>query len=290
MSTIKKLTKLLLQKRKPKMHKGDFGRVLVLAGSQGMSGACVLTSMAALRSGAGLVTVGVPKSLVLPLAKRFTEAMMLPLSETKIGSLSSKAYSKILKSLSRQTVLAIGPGLSTHPETQALIRKVVLKGKKPVVIDADGLSAFKGRNELIKKIKSDVVLTPHEGEFMRLFGGKRPRTDAERKKRAREVASLFGVTLVLKGHRTVVAASKGRSYVNLTGNSGMATGGSGDVLTGVIAAFLGQGLDPFEAACLGVYIHGLSGDIAAKAKGKISLIASDILNSIPAAFKKGVKS
>ncbi len=285
---LSKAASFLIRKRKPNTHKGDFGRILILAGSRGMSGACYLASFAALRSGAGLVTVGVPESIVSPLAKRFTEAMMLPLPETNAGTLSVRAFPKIEKFLKKVNVLAIGPGLSIQSETQRLVRKVVLAADKPLVIDADGLNAFKGRAHLLRKIKSSAIFTPHASEFVRLFGGARPTTKVERIHRAEEESKKFGVTIVLKGHQTVVAQKEKKSYVNKTGNPGMATAGSGDVLTGVISAFLAQGLEPFYAACLAVHVHGLVGDFAAKKVGKISLVASDLLDFLPAAIQASI--
>ena len=267
-------------------HKGDFGRIFILAGSEGLSGACYLTSMAALRSGAGLVTVGVPKRLVSPLARRFTEAMTKPLPETREGTLSARALAPILKFLETQDIFALGPGLSTNREAQAVIRNVVQRSKKLMVIDADGLNAFSGHPELFRNLKAPAVLTPHPGELVRVFGGKAPKGDLKRRKRALEIAKNYQVVLVLKGYHTVVASPEGKAYVNRTGNPGMATGGSGDVLTGVIAAMLGQKAEPFRAACFGVFIHGLAGDLARKERGEISLVAGDILNALPLAFQK----
>lgn len=267
-------------------HKGDYGRVFILAGSIGMSGACYLASMAALKSGAGLVTVGVPKSLALPLSRKMAEAMMKALPETEEGSLSREAIKPIQNFLKTQDVLAAGPGLSQNPETQVVIRKTILNCKKPMVLDADGLNAFKGKANLLRNLRTCAILTPHPGEFIRLFGGPAPKSEPERKKRALEIAKKFKVILVLKGHHTVVASPKGEIYVNPTGNPGMATGGTGDVLTGVIAGLLGQKIDPFKAACFGVYLHGLAGDFAAKEKGEISLVAGDLLNCLPEAFQK----
>ncbi len=283
---IKKEFRKHFRPRRRESSKGDYGRVFVVAGSRGLSGACVMTAMAALRSGAGLVTVGVPKSLILPLAKRLTEAMTLPLPETKQGTLARSALRQILKFLAREDVLAIGPGLSLNRETQAVIRKTILSSKKPMVVDADGLNAFKGYTPLFRTLKAPAILTPHAGEFVRLFGGKIPKTGAERKYRASEVARKYRVILVLKGHRTVVASPGGKVYVNQTGNPGMATGGSGDVLTGIIAAMLAQKLDPFRAACFGVFVHGYAGDLACRDKGEIALIAGDIVAALPRAFRR----
>lgn len=276
--------------RRTTSHKGDYGRIFVLAGSRGMSGACYLASMAALRSGAGLVTVGVPESLVLPLSRKMTEAMMKELPETKEGTLSSKAYQRIQTFLKTQDVLAVGPGLSRNSETQAVIRKTILNSREPMVIDADGLNAFKGKANLLRKLWAPTVLTPHSGEFVRLFGESILKTESNRKKRASETAQKFKVVIVLKGHHTIVASPKGKVYINATGNPGMATGGSGDVLTGIIAAMLGQKIEPYKAACFGVYLHGLAGDLAAKEKGEISLVASDIIEYLPVAFRKATFS
>ncbi len=281
--------KTRLRRRAPDSHKGDYGRVFVAAGSRGMSGACVLSSYGALLAGAGLVTAGVPRGLTAPLTRVFREPMFRPFPETKDGTLSRKAYSGIMKFLATQDVLAIGPGLSQNRETRALIRKIVAGCHKPMVLDADGLNAFAGDARLFEKLKAPAVLTPHPGEFVRLFGGVKPEGDTDRKKRALEAAKKYRVVLVLKGHRTVVASPDGKVYVNRTGNPGMATGGAGDVLTGIIAAMLGQGIDPFPAACFGVYIHGLAGDCAARKKGQHSLLAGDIIDCLPEAFCRALK-
>lgn len=282
---IQKEIQKLLPPRKRDSHKGDYGRIFILAGSRGLSGACVLAAVAALRSGAGLVTVGVPESLVIPLTRQLTEAMTKPFPETDQGTLDARAFSAILKFAKTQNVIAIGPGLSQHPSTQTLVQKLITGVGKPMVIDADGLNALIGRTSLLKKLKSPAVLTPHPGEFVRLFGKPVPHGRKERCARAAQAAKEFRVVLVLKGNETVVAFPEGGIYVNRTGNSGMATGGAGDVLTGIIAGLLGQGLKPFQAASAGVYLHGLAGDLAAKKMGEVSLIAGDILNHLPSAFR-----
>lgn len=283
---IKKEFRKHFRARPKTSHKGDFGRVFILAGSRGLSGACFLTSMAALRSGAGLVTVGVPRSLVPALSRRLTEAMMTALPETKQETLSRSAFSSIRRYLTTQDVLALGPGMSLNSETQAVIRRTVLHSTKPMVIDADGLNAFEGKSHLFRKLKVPAILTPHAGEFVRIFGKPIPQGDQERRKRVLQAAKNYRVVVVLKGHHTVVASPDGKIYVNQTGNPGMATGGSGDILTGVIAAMLGQKARPFQGACFGVFIHGLAGDLARKEKGEISLVAGDILNALPLAFQK----
>lgn len=275
--------------RRPDSHKGDYGRVFIVAGSRGMSGACILSCYAALRSGAGLVTAGVPKSLTSDLTRAFHEPMFQSFPETKAGTLSKKALPGISKFLATQDVLAIGPGLSRNSETQELVRKTVLGSRVPMVIDADALNAFSGHQSLLRKMNAPAVLTPHPGEFVRLFGGRKPEGDSARKNCAREIAKKYRVVLVLKGRHTVVSSPDGKIYVNKTGNAGMATGGAGDVLAGVITALLGQGVEPFHAACFGVYLHGLAGDLAAKKKGQVSLIAGDVIDFLPEVFRRVLK-
>ncbi len=272
-------------KRSAVAHKGDFGRVFILAGSRGMTGAAHLAGMGALRSGAGLVTVGIPEAVYLIIAKRESELMIRPFPSTLLGTLSLKGFSEIKKFCATQNVLAIGPGLSQDVTTQALIRKVLQTAKLSLVVDADGLNALEGHRKTLDACRGRAVLTPHPGEFARVFGGKLDASDALRKKRALDVAQKHGVVIVLKGHRTVVAAPNGDCHINTTGNPGMATAGSGDVLTGMIAALMGQGLSCFEAACLGVHIHGLAGDMAAAKIGQTSLVAGDLLSFLSRAFK-----
>jgi ADP-dependent NAD(P)H-hydrate dehydratase / NAD(P)H-hydrate epimerase len=277
-------------KRPVAAHKGDFGRVFILAGSRGMTGAAHLTGMAALRSGAGLVTVGIPDAVYLIIAKRESELMTRPLPSTPKGTLSLKGFSEVERFCLTQDVLAIGPGLSQHITTQKLIRKVLQATGLPLVVDADGLNALKGHLKVLEACRGRAVLTPHPGEFIRVFGGKLNDSATLRKKRASEVAREQGVVMVLKGHHTVVASPEGEIFVNTTGNPGMATAGSGDVLTGVISALIGQGLAPFEAAAFSVHIHGLAGDMAGKTIGQISLTAGDILHFLPDAFRALIPS
>ncbi len=267
-------------------HKGDFGRIFVLAGSEGLTGAAHLASLAALRAGAGLVTLGVPEKIYPVLARRAAEVMVRPFPSTKQGALSARSLKPILQFLENQDVLALGPGLSQNPETQKVIREILVRSKLPMVIDADGLNALKGYLSHLKKCSGRTILTPHPGEFVRLFGGTLSQQEKNRKNRAAEIASRFGVVLVLKGHRTIVANPDGKIYINATGNSGMATGGTGDMLTGMIAALIGQKFSLWDAARFGVYFHGLAGDLAARKKGQVSLIAGDILDFLPTAFRK----
>lgn len=274
-----------LSKRLPGAHKGDFGHVLVLAGSRRYIGAASLCALAALKSGAGLVTLGFPQSLYAVFAKKLTEVMLLPLPETRAQSLSMKGFRTIIKFLAKVDCLLIGPGLSRHARTLELVRRVAPCCLAPLVIDADGLNAFVAHSSLFKKIKSPAILTPHPGEMARLLGVRVEVVQRARKEVAKKFSHDYNKTLVLKGHRTVVASGR-NVYVNRSGNPGMATAGAGDVLAGIIAALAAQGLSCFEAAKYGVYVHGLAGDLAARDKSEVSLIASDIMEYLPKAFKK----
>ncbi|MEW6447236.1 MAG: NAD(P)H-hydrate dehydratase [Bacillota bacterium] len=267
-------------------HKGSFGRVLVVGGSRGMIGAACLAAFAALRAGAGLVTLGVPRSLQDTAAAKLTEVMTHGLQETPEGSLSKAAYPEIMDLVGRSTVLALGPGMSQHPETVALVRELVSAAEIPVVLDADGLNAFAGEGKLFAGRKSPLIVTPHPGEMSRLLNVSVAAVQSDRVGIAEQTAREWGAVVVLKGARTVVASPDGFSAVNSTGNPGMATGGSGDVLTGVIAALAAQGYDLFRAAAAAVYLHGRAGDIAAGEKGQMGLVAGDLIESLPAACKE----
>jgi ADP-dependent NAD(P)H-hydrate dehydratase / NAD(P)H-hydrate epimerase len=275
-----------LRQRKPDSHKGDFGHIFILAGSRRYSGAALLCAKAAMRGGAGMVTLGIPAGLCSAIIRiKPDEVMLLPLPETEAGAVSGTAYKKIIDFLKRADVAVIGPGLSRDRSTRGLIRKLVKTARKPAVIDADGLNALAdGRPGY--RFSPGTIVTPHPGEMARLIGIPAAVIQKKRKEVAKNFACHYNSTVVLKGDKTVVAAPDGRAYVNTTGNPGMATAGSGDVLTGVIAAFLGQGLDAFDAAKYGVYLHGLAGDLAAKEKTQISLIATDIIDFLPKAIKR----
>ena len=238
-----------------------------------------------------MVTLGIPRRLNSAIIKiKPKEAMTLPLGETRDTTTSLKAYGKIREFAKNIDVFVIGPGLSCRHSTQALVQKIVLSLAKPMVIDADGLNALAANQALLKKLKVKkgraLVFTPHPGEMSRLTGLSVKQVQSSRLKIARQFAKSYNLTLVLKGHNTVVADERGRAYINKTGNPGMATAGSGDVLSGIIAAFIGQGLDSFEASKYAVYLHGLAGDLAAKEKTQLSLIASDIIDKLPQAIKK----
>jgi len=275
----------LLPQRAPDAHKGDAGKVLIVAGSRSYAGAAALCTTGALRVGAGLVTLGLPKSLHAPMVEKLTESMFLVLPETKAGSLSASAFPLVLSAIEKSDVVAIGPGLSQENQTKSLIRELLPRIVKPLVIDADGLNALAEDIDLLKRRELPAVLTPHSGEMARLIRLSADEVETDRERIATEFAKKYRVVLVLKGHGTVVANYDGQVYINETGNPGMASGGLGDVLTGVIAGLLAQGLEWFDAARLGVYLHGLAADLATKDHGEIGLIASDVAVTIPLAIR-----
>jgi len=272
-------------KRKPDSHKGDYGHVLVIAGSSGYSGAAYLTSQAAALSGSGLVTLAIGRSLYQIMAAKLTEVMVRPFFETRDYSLSLLAEKDVLKFSEKCTAVALGPGVSQNKETQALVRNLVAKLKIPVVLDADGINAFVGQADALKRAQSPLVMTPHSGELARLLEKEVADIQTARKEVALACANMYNTVLVLKGHGTIVARPDGECYINETGNPGMASGGMGDCLTGMIASFIGQGLEPFDAAVLGVYYHGLAADAVAREKGVLSLLATDLLNALPSVLK-----
>ena len=266
-------------------HKGNFGRVLIVAGSRGMTGAAYLAGSAAVRTGAGLVTVAVPESLHDIMEVKLTEAMTAPLPDTGKGYLAPRAGQSILTLLDNMDVLALGPGLSAVPEVAATVRELLPSIRKPVVIDADALNALEGSADILRKVQAPVIITPHPGEMARLLGSSTKKIQADRLAITAKTAAVWNVVALLKGARTVVAAPDGALYLNPTGNPGMATGGSGDVLTGMAAALMAQNLNPAWAAAAAAYLHGTAGDLAAINKGALGLTAGDILEHIPQAIK-----
>lgn len=267
-------------------HKGTFGRVFVLAGSSGMSGAAYLTGMAAAKSGAGLVTVGTPSSLQDILAAKSTEIMTLGLCETKNRTLSTKALEKALDFAKKCDSVAIGPGLSQDKDTQRFVWEFIKNCKTPMVVDADAINALAKKPEILKDTLATVVITPHPGEMARLLLTSLQEIQEDRVKSVKCAAKEFSCTAVLKGAATLIATAHDKLYINPTGNPGMATGGSGDVLTGIIAALLARGMTTCEAAIAGVYIHGLAGDLSSRITGEISLVAGNLIDFLPGAFKK----
>jgi len=280
-----------LAPRRADSHKGDFGRVLVLGGSRGMAGAPSMTGLAALRGGAGLVTVAAPASAQPTVAGFSPCSMTIPLVEDDYGIADFANIVDLAAARERFDVWAVGPGLGQTEGVAELVAQLYREIPRPMVVDADGLNALarmlKRDLDLFDKPSGPRILTPHPGEFARLMGAKPVGLEEQRAEHAAQLCqrdSSGNTVVVLKGHESIVCDGK-RYAVNRTGNPGMATGGTGDCLTGVIAALLGQGLGPFDAGRLGVHVHGLAGDLAAQELGQVSLIASDLLTYMPQAFK-----
>ena len=275
-----------LKPRAADAHKGDFGKVAIIAGSIGMSGAVALAGRSALRGGAGLVRVAVPKSVLPIVASIEPSFTTMLLAEDRAGRISAKAINTILDIAGENDVLAFGPGVGVSGELRSVLEALIGQEKLRLLIDADGLNNLSGIKNWPDKVKADLILTPHPGEMKRLWAGLfREPLASERQEQAAQLAKRSDTIVTLKGAGTVVTDGE-KVYVNKTGNPGMATAGSGDVLTGVITALAGQGLSNFDAAVLGCYIHGLAGDITAEKTGQISLIATDIIDALPDAFLK----
>lgn len=274
-----------LPKRQPDSHKGLFGTVLVVAGGRGMAGAAALSGASALRSGAGLVRIATAAEVQPTVASFEPSYMTYPLESDEEGLIRFEpARARLERFLETASVLAIGPGLGQSEDIRKLVRWVTESVKVPTVIDADAVNALAGQTDALAGLKHPVVITPHPGEFARLTGRSTAEIQADRERHAVALAQEAGhLVVVLKGAKTIVTDGT-RIYENMTGNPGMATGGSGDVLTGVIAALIAQKLPPFEAAQLGVYIHGLAGDIARDQNGEIGMIAGDIVDVLADAF------
>lgn len=265
-------------------HKGTYGHVLVVAGSRGMSGAAILCGRAALRGGAGLVTVASPEPIQPTIAAGDPCYLTTPLSADDQGRVAINAEAAALAAAIKCDVIACGPGLGQSQGVSKVLTALLSRSGKPCVFDADGLNNFAGRTEAFRRT-APLVLTPHPGEFARLLGKTRDAVLLDRENLAIGFAANHGLVLVLKGHQTIVTDGK-RLYRNTTGNPGMATGGTGDVLTGLLAALMGQGLDPYSAAQLATYLHGLAGDLARDEIGEVSMIASDLLDCLPRAFRR----
>ena len=275
----------LVPKRSYNVHKGTAGRVFVLAGSVGMTGASALSSMAALRVGAGLVTAGCPASLNDILEIKLTEAMTLPLAEVrKKRCLSLRALGMVRQAAEKADVIAIGPGIGVYHETSELVRRFLGGFTGRVILDADGLNAYKGKSDMLSETPCEMVLTPHPGELAGIMEITIGEIVDNPVNAAKVAAEATGKIVLLKGAPTVIAGSDGKLWINPTGNEGMATAGMGDVLTGVIAGLAAQGLTLFDAALLGAYIHGRAGDLAADIEGIHGLIAGDVLELLPQAI------
>jgi NAD(P)H-hydrate epimerase len=280
----------LLAPRARDSNKGSYGHVLVIGGSLGKAGAAAMAGFAVLRAGAGLSTVATPGSVLATVANFHPELMTEPLPETKLGTIAAAANGSSLDSLMDRKTLAIGPGISRHPETAEFVRALV-KRRAPentaMVLDADALNAFEGSHGMLSGRGVTMVLTPHPGEMSRLTGLSVVEIQANRLEVARNFAREHELILVLKGYRTLVAAPDGEVWVNPTGNPGMATGGTGDILTGMIAGLIAQHpKDAYKAVVLAVYLHGLAGDIACESLGENCLVATDLLDALPRAFAR----
>jgi hydroxyethylthiazole kinase-like uncharacterized protein yjeF len=274
-----------LKKRKKDTHKGTYGHLFILSGSRGKAGAAALAGRAALRMGAGLVTVGTPEGCLPAIARPTPELMIEPLPQTAEGTLAEEAGDRILELVKGKDAVLVGPGLSTHPSTTRLVLGLLPRLRVPIVIDADGLNIVAGNIEALGRLRAPAVLTPHPGEFSRLMGIPTRDILDRRLELAADFAATRGVVLVLKGYRTLTANPDRRVFINSTGNPGMASGGSGDVLSGIIAALVIQEKDLFEATAAAVYVHGLSGDIGASRLGERPLIAGDLIRYLPAAVR-----
>jgi hydroxyethylthiazole kinase-like uncharacterized protein yjeF len=268
-------------------NKGMYGHVLVAGGSLGKAGAAAMAGFSSLRAGAGLVTIATPRSVLPTVAGYHPELMTEPLAETESGSISTQALGAFWHAAENKTVLAIGPGISRHPETAEFVRTVVKKSSIPIVLDADGLNAFEGNAGELNGRGRTLVLTPHPGEMSRLTGLSTAAIQRDRINVARTFAKAHELILVLKGDRTIVARPDGEAWLNITGNPGMATGGTGDILTGIIAGMLAQNPHhEFEAVLAAVYMHGLAGDVARESMGEHSLVATDLVKTLPQAFRR----
>lgn len=269
----------LLPDRNPWGHKGDFGKLLLLCGSRGYTGAAFFAAMGALRSGAGLVFLGVPESIYGIEAVKLNEPVIFPLPDAD-GRLSADAVPEILSRLPRMDAVLVGPGLGQSEGTLAVVRAVLEKAECPVVVDADGINVLRAHRDLLRGRKSPTILTPHDGEFARLGGI----IGEDRMAAAAALADDLGCVVLLKGHETCVTDGTD-GYINPTGNSGMAVGGSGDVLAGVITALLGAGLSPLEAAACGAWLHGAAGDRCAAELGQYGMLPTDMLSALPRLMK-----
>ncbi|MDY3224808.1 MAG: NAD(P)H-hydrate dehydratase [Candidatus Faecousia sp.] len=269
----------LLPDRNPWGHKGSFGKILLLCGSRGFTGAAYLAAMGALRAGAGLVYLGVPESIYAIEAVKLNEPVVFPLPEQD-GKLSGLAIPEILKRLPQMDAVLVGCGLGISPGTREAVQAVLDNAVCPVVLDADGINALAGHMDILRGRQGSTILTPHDGEFRRVGGV----IGEDRMASAKEFARANGCIVLLKGHRTCITDGK-ISYVNKTGNPGMAVGGSGDVLAGILTALLGQGIAPLEAAACAAWLHGAAGDICAKEIGQYGMLPTDMLNALPRLLK-----
>lgn len=267
-------------------NKGTLGSLLCICGSYGMAGAAIMAGKAALRCGIGLLKIAVPKSIYPVCATNILESVYYPLEETSNGVISSKNTDFLLEMCKKSSAVLIGCGLSVCDDTKNLVQSVITNCEKPLVIDADALNCICNKPEILKNLKAPAIITPHPGEMARLLRSTPKTVNSNRENTAIDFAKKFGVVTVLKGAGTIIASPDGEVYINHTGNSGMATGGSGDVLSGIIGSLLAQGASPINAAAAGVFLHGTIGDLAAEKLGKISMLPTDMIDMIPTAYLK----
>lgn len=275
----------LIPHRKSNTNKGDYGKGNIIAGSTGLTGAAILACKAALRSGMGLLKLYIPESLNIIITTAVPETVTVPLLEVRKGVIGINNFNKVIEDSNKSDVLAIGPGCGLNAEVGELLKRIIFEVHKPLVIDADGLNALAKNVQWLENKKSDIIITPHPGEMSRLCGQTIEEINDHPIETALSFSREWGVITVLKGSRTVVATPSGEVYVNINGNPGMATAGSGDVLTGVITSFIAQGFKPIDAVIFGVYIHGMAGDIMAESRGEHGLLAGDIVDGITRALK-----
>jgi NAD(P)H-hydrate epimerase len=278
---------LMIARRPAESNKGSYGHVLVVGGSVGKAGSVAMAGMAVLRAGAGLATIATPKSVLPTVAGFHPELMTEPLAETGEGTIAASASEQLGEIIKGKSVLAIGPGISRNPETSELVRALLSQGDVPIVLDADGLNAFEGRTNQLSGKGRTLVITPHPGEMARLAGCSTADVQKDRLGVARRFASEHELIVVLKGHRTLVVQPDGEAWVNMTGNPGMSTGGTGDILTGMVAAMIAQNpKDVLLAVCAAVHLHGLAGDVMRESVGEHSMVATDLLRGLPEAFRR----
>lgn len=266
-------------------QKYDFGKLLIMAGSRGMSGAALLCARAAMRSGVGLIRSAVPRSIAHVIEVGLPEAMTVSLEETTEGTMALSETNRLREQLEWCDAAVIGPGLSRNPETVKLIRRLIETNKKPLILDADGINAFEGESAVLHRLTADLIITPHSGELARLFALEKESVQKDRKAHLEIIKTSFGKTILLKGAPTLIAGHD-KIFVTNTGNPGMATAGSGDVLSGMIGALMTQGLDSEKSGYSAAFLHGSAGDLAARRKTQWGMIASDIVECLPEAIER----
>lgn len=271
--------------RKEDAHKGTFGHVFVIAGSRGFAGAAILSCKAALRSGVGLTTTGAPSPLIDVIAGAIPESMTFHMPFTEEHTIAARAAKPALEFAESKSAVALGPGLSRHAETVKFVHAFVSLCPVPTIVDADGLNCISENTDVLRDAKAPVIVTPHPGEMARLIQGTTKDVQGDREGTASEFAVKYGCVTVLKGHHTIVATPDNRVWVNPTGGPELATGGTGDVLTGLIGGLLAQGMDAADAAIAAVYVHGLAGEFAADSKTTRAVIATDLIDALPAAWR-----